>query len=293
MTTQADSMSAIDFLIFMEHPGSLSSIIDEFHTIVPRQEVKALSSSNHTMNEEQENYCMRITRFLHCRVKLNGNRKVLDAYHVDGYEHKRKYIYTKSPSVNNTDKYLQMVWDKNVEVIVVPSRSENKVNFHQYWSSNEGAVIECANFKIETLEVTTKPHYVLTLLILTNQKGRTHRISHFEYTAWPVNSSFHDLRAFSDFVTTINELYTYLEKHKSSNDLGPIIVHCIDGSNSSGVFCVLDTCVTEFKKTGMLSIASTVKKMRQQIYGCMNRLNNYVFCYRLLHVYVKYEMGMN
>ncbi|XP_057328697.1 tyrosine-protein phosphatase non-receptor type 9-like [Microplitis mediator] len=292
MTTQANSISAIDFLIFMEHPGSLSSIIDEYYTIVSRQEVKALSSSNHTMHEEQENSCTRIIRFLHCRVKLNGNRNVLNANYVDGYEHKRKYISTRSPSENNTDKYLQMVWDKNVKIIVVPSRSENKVNFHQYWSSNKGAVIECAKFQIETLEVTTKPHYVLSLLILTNQKGRTHRISHFEYTAWPVDSFCHDRKAFLDVVSNINELYTYLEKHKSSNDFGPMIVHCIDGSNSAGVFCVVDTCVTEFKKTGMLSISSTVKKMRQQIYGSMNRLNDYVFCYRLLHVYVKYEMVM-
>nr|AUO16838.1 putative tyrosine phosphatase 1 [Microplitis mediator bracovirus] len=104
MTTQADSMSAIDFLIFMEQPESLSSIVDEYYTIVPRQGVKALSSSNQTMNEEQENCCMRIIRFLRCRVKLNDNRNVLNANYVDGYEHKQKYIYTKSPSENNTDK---------------------------------------------------------------------------------------------------------------------------------------------------------------------------------------------
>ncbi|XP_057321125.1 tyrosine-protein phosphatase non-receptor type 9-like [Microplitis mediator] len=293
MTTPADSMSAIDFLIFMEHPGSLSSIGDEYYTTVPQQEVKAFSSSNYTMNEEQENCCMRIIRFLQCRVKLSGNQNGLDANYIDGYEHKRKYIYTTSPSENNTDKYLQMVWDKNAEIIVVPSRLENNVNFHQYWSSNEGAVIEYANFKVETLQVTTKPNYVLTLLILTNQKGRTHRISHFEYTAWPVDEFSHDLRAFMDFVSNINELYSYIEKHMSSNDPGPIIVHCIDGSNSSGVFCVLDTSITEFKKTGGLSIASTVKKIRQQIYGCMNQLNDYFFCYRLLHVYVRYEMGIN
>ncbi|AAW51792.1 PTP 4 [Bracoviriform demolitoris] len=216
MTTQPDSMSAIDFLIFMEHPVSLSSIADEYYTIVPRQEVKALSSSNQTMNEEQEHSCMRIIRFLHCRVKLSGNRNVLNANYVDGYEHKRKYIYTKSPCANNVDEYLQMMWDKNVEIIVVPSRSENDVNFHQYWSPNEGAVIEYDNFKIETLEVTTKPQYILTLLILTNRKGRIHRISHFEYTAWPVYSICHDLRAFLDFVSNINEQYTYLEKHKPS-----------------------------------------------------------------------------
>lgn len=280
-------MRIVDFINFIQKPDSLSCIVQEHRAMVPEQEDGASNSSNQAVNKAQNDHNLPpIVHLLCSRVNLLTKEKVLSARFVDGYKHKRKYIVTTNSCDNNTDTYLQMVWDKNVQIVVMTSPLAEKDNFNRFWSVNKGTVIACNNFQIETLEIITNPHFVLTLLVLTDQKGHARKLSHFQYTAWPADNFSHDPEAFLDFFFNINNLYADLKKHETFRNLGPIIVDCIGNNSSSEVFCVLDICVTELTKTKLLSIANTVKKVRQQKYDCMNRLSDYVFCYHLIHAYL-------
>ncbi|XP_057334472.1 tyrosine-protein phosphatase non-receptor type 9-like [Microplitis mediator] len=280
-------MRIMDFINFIQKPGSLSCIVQEHRAMVSEQEDGASTSSDQAVNKAQNGNNLRPIGHLLCnRVNLHSKEKVLSARFVDGYKHKRKYIITTNSCENNTDKYLQMVWDKNVQIVVMTSVFAEEDNFNRFWSLNGSSVIACNNFQIETLEIMTNPHFVLTLLVLTDQKGQAPKLSHFQYTAWPADNFFHDPKAFLDFFFNINNLYADSKKYKTFRNLGPIIVDCIGNNSSSEVFCVLDICVTELKKIGLLYIANAVMKVRQQKYGCMDRLSNYVLCYRLIHTYV-------
>nr|AYU58928.1 protein tyrosine phosphatase 3 [Microplitis similis bracovirus] len=277
----------MDFINFIRKPDSLSCIIQEYRAMVPAQEDGTTNSSNQAVNRAQdENNVLPIVRLLYSRVNLLSKEKVMNSRFVDGYKQKRKFIVTTNSCENSINKYLQMLWDKNVQIVVMTSPYAEKDNFNRFWGLNEHTVITCNNFQIETLEIITKPHFVLTLLVLIDQKGQRRKLSHFQYTAWPADGFSHDPKVFLDFFFNINSLYADLRKHKTIGNVGPITVDCIDNNSSSEVFCVLDICLTELKKTGMLSIANAVKKVRQQKYGCMNRLNDYVFCYHLIHAYL-------
>ncbi|AAW51793.1 PTP 3 [Bracoviriform demolitoris] len=287
MPIEDKRMRIMDFINFVRKPDSLSCIIQEYRAIVPEQEDGASKSCNQAVNRAQdENNALPIVRLVHSRVNLFSKEKVMSARYVDGYNHKQKFIITINSCENNTDKYLQMLWDNNVQIVVTTSSHAEKNNFNRFWSLNERTVITYNNFQIETLEIITKPHFVLTLLVLTDQKGQARKLSHFQYTAWPADGFSHDPKAFLDFFFNIDSLYADLRKHKTIGNVGPITIDCIDNNSSSEVFCVLDICLTEVKKTGMLSIANAVKKVRQKKYGCMNRLNDYVFCYHLIHAYL-------
>ncbi|CAH2101437.1 unnamed protein product [Euphydryas editha] len=69
--------------------------------------------------------------------------------------------------------------------------------------------------------------------------------------------------------------------------LGPIIVHCSAGVGRTGVFCAVDSCLSQLLKTKTISVPETVLKIRQQRYSSVPATEQYVFIYRILYEFVK------
>ncbi|XP_044582819.1 tyrosine-protein phosphatase non-receptor type 2-like [Cotesia glomerata] len=284
-------INASDFLSFINKPDSLTRIIEEYYAIVPKHEKKENSVSAQNENKCKKELGMHLTRYLESCIKLRNDGTVLDASFVDGYDIKRKYICIKSLQQDDCDKFWQLVSNYKVQIIVLISRLSDK-KCYQYWSSKEGCVKVMDKFRIKTLKISIKPHYNLTLLSLTDKFGRVQKISHYQYTAWPEDNFSHKPNAFIDFYCNIKDMCLQLGRQTADKKIAPIIVQCLDGIGSSAVFCVFDICAARFDKTGTLSLPSVLKKGRQQKYGFMNCLDDYVLCYQLLAVYVKEKLFM-
>nr|ACE75215.1 protein tyrosine phosphatase [Glyptapanteles flavicoxis] len=284
----AVDINGSDFLHFMNKPDSLTSIIAEYYSIVPKQEEEQNSTSAQNENKCKNENGVQLVRSLHRRVKLSNKEIITDASFVDGYDFERKYICIKNLRENDCEKFWRAVWNHKVQIIVLISRSSDKN--YQYWSPKEGYIMVGDKFKIKTLKISINPHYNLTLLSLTDQADREQKISHYRYTAWPSDDFSHQPDAIIDFVCHVNDMWLQSGRQTADKKMAPIIVQCLDGIGSSAVFCVFDICVAQFDKTGSLSLPSVLKKARQQKYGFMNHLNDYILCYQLLEVYVKRKL---
>nr|ACE75315.1 protein tyrosine phosphatase [Glyptapanteles indiensis] len=284
----AVNINGRDFLHFMDKPGSLSSIIAEYYSFVPKQEEEQNSLSAQNVIEGIKGRGMQLVRYLRSCVKLRNEETILEASFIDGYQFYRKYMCIKSVQDNDCEKFWRAVWNHKVQIIVMISQSS--VPSYQYWFPKEGCVIVGDKFKVKTLKISIKPHYNLTLLALTDQSSRVQKISHYQYTAWPQDSFSHQPDALIDFFCNVNDMWLQLGRQTTDKKMAPIIVQCLDGIGSSAVFCVFDICVAQFDKTGTLSLPSVLKKVRQQKYGYINHLNDYVLCYQLLGVYVKRKL---
>nr|ACE75221.1 protein tyrosine phosphatase [Glyptapanteles flavicoxis] len=285
----AVNINGRDFLQFMNKPDSLTSIIAEYYSLVPEREEEQNSLSAQNVIESIKGRGMQLVCYLNRCVKLRNKETILNASFIDGYQFHRKYMCIKSLQDNDCDKFWRAVWNHKVQIIVLISRSSDKN--YQYWSPKEGCVMVGDKFKIKTLKISINPHYNLTLLVLTDQYGRVQKISHYQYTAWPSDNFSHQPDALIDFFCNVNDMWLQLERQTIDKKIAPIIVQCLDGISSSAVFCVFDICVAQFDKTGSLSLPSVLKKARQQKYGYMNDLNDYVFCYQLLGIYVKRKLS--
>ncbi|KAJ8881291.1 hypothetical protein PR048_017771 [Dryococelus australis] len=82
-------------------------------------------------------------------------------------------------------------------------------------------------FKIKTLEIKIKPHYISTALSLTDQSGRERKISHYQYTAWPRDKFAHKPDALIDFLHNVNDTYVNLEKQAGKKP-APMILHSLE-----------------------------------------------------------------
>ncbi|KAG8039269.1 hypothetical protein G9C98_003576 [Cotesia typhae] len=66
----------------------------------------------------------------------------------------------------------------------------------------------------------------------------------------------------------------------------PIIVHSLMGVDRSAAFCAVDIEISQYNNTGIISLASTVVKIREQRHNSLADFHYYLFCYRVLAKYV-------
>ncbi|XP_061709602.1 tyrosine-protein phosphatase non-receptor type 9-like [Cydia pomonella] len=286
MTTEFPYISAMDFLTRMDDPYCLDLIHEEYNTI----ELTRRSFAEPDNGAGRSGCSMVAHQFFRC---LKTEERYHGASFVDGFDScngQRKYICVSNPEEEDCEKFWQLAWRHEVTTIVKASRRAEAESY-QYWSSTEGSEIECGGFRVKTLKISEKPRFTLTVLRLSDRADREREIQHYQYTAWH-NSFEDDPLVFLSFVCSLNETYTISEKkQRGGKKPGAVMVHCSDGLSCSAVYCILDICVTQFKSTGTLSVANTLQKLRRQKYSCLNRIEDYTFCYQAMHVFVLGEMG--
>ncbi|KAH0545782.1 hypothetical protein KQX54_003024 [Cotesia glomerata] len=203
-----------------------------------------------------------------CHGLQPKNLVIPGASFIDGYETKRKFICTEYPREKDCDLFWQTVWDNKVKIIVLTCKLTDKC--YQYWSPKEGYVLATKNFKITTSSIKIDSHYTLTslTLITSELKPKQKRmIFHYQYTAWPRDKFPHQPDAFINFYHFVNSTYVKLKSRATEKKFPPILVHCLDGVGSSSVFCAFDICITQFHRTGLLSLPNVLSKMQEQKHG--------------------------
>ncbi|XP_063230446.1 uncharacterized protein LOC134535307 [Bacillus rossius redtenbacheri] len=277
MTAEIEDLSAIDFLLLMDGPDSLDLIRQEYHII--EQNRRSLEESG---NEPANEGCRQLLLVFLCCIKRYPRADFIDGYRA--YDGQKKYICVSDPKAEDCEKFWESAWCREVTTIVNISQRTDEESY-QYWSSCEGSEIECRSFRVKTLKVTKRSRFISTLLCLSDRGNREHQIFHYHYTAWPINSNGNDPLIFLSFVCSLNDTYTLLKKNQPAGwKPGAVLVHCNDGSSSSVVYCILDICITQFKYTGTVPVASTLQKMERQEYSCLNwDAGDYIFCYQAIH----------
>ncbi|XP_063218593.1 receptor-type tyrosine-protein phosphatase S-like [Bacillus rossius redtenbacheri] len=277
MTIEFEYLSAIDFLLLMDNLDSYDLIRQEYYII--EQNLTSFEESNDV--PDNKGYRQLLHRFL-CCMKKYPRANFIDGY--DAYDREQKYICVSDPEAENCEKFWESAWYRKVTTIVnISQRGEEEC--YQYWGSSKGSEIECGGFRVKTLKVTKRTRFISTLLRLSDRGNHERQIWHYHYTAWPINNSENDPLMFLSFVCSLNDTYTLFKKNQPAGwKPGVILIHCNDGTSSSAVYCILDICVTQFKYTGTVPVASTLQKMRRQAHSCLNfDADDYIFCYQAIH----------
>lgn len=287
MTTKFPDISAVDFLIFMDDPDYRGRIRQEYNTIIELTR----RNSKEPGNEAGRDGCLplmhQFIRSLKTEERYQG-ASFIDSYDAD--DRPQKYICVSSPEKEDCAKFWELAWRRKVTTIVKTSRRAEEESY-QYWSSTEGSEMEYAGFRVKTLKISEKPRFTLTVLRLSDRADRDRQIRHYQYTAGR-NIAEDDPLIFLSFVCSLNDTFSIGKKNQPVNTKPEaVLVHCSDGLSCSAVYCILDICVTQFKCTGTLSVASALQKLRQQKFCCLNDIDDYIFCYQAIHVYVLGEMG--
>ena len=176
------------------------------------------------------------------RVKLSGgSNDYINASYVTVEEVKCSYIVTQGPLRNTIHHFWEMIWEQKTTGIVMLCRCEEsgREKSAQYWPKEVHGCLVAGNFMVECYECTESDSYTVSSLEILNMETQEIRtLLHFHYRAWPDFGVPQDEGDFVGFLTAVRNSGVLRPS------VGPAVVHCSAGIGRSGVFVLVDVCLS-------------------------------------------------
>lgn len=127
-----------EFIQYMKQKGR-KGLCDEYNEIKSKYADGSFDNARMRTNQHKNRYTD-VLCYDHSRVKLSvvdddSSSDYINANFVDGYMQKKAFISTQGPLPKTTNDFWRMVWEQDVVVIVMTTRTVERcrVKCHQYW----------------------------------------------------------------------------------------------------------------------------------------------------------------
>lgn len=179
--------------------------------------------------------------------------------HPCRYKAPKAYIATQGPVPNSFISFWRMIWQFDVEIIVMVTHEVEKgrMKCHRYWPdpTSEPSVkqLRYGDLVVTHLLTQVHKHYALRVFEITNGTT-TKTVKQFAYLSWPdhgVPLATAELLGFRNAVRS------------GRNDLTkPLVVHCSAGVGRTGTYIAIDRLLEQCFDQVPLEVDPIVKEMR-------------------------------
>ncbi|XP_072305806.1 receptor-type tyrosine-protein phosphatase beta-like [Eucyclogobius newberryi] len=244
------------------------------------------SRAGTTEANQNKNRYPYIVPYDHCRVRLSVQNQnpfsdYINANYVPGGGTERDFICTQGPLPHTVADFWRMVWEQNVQIIVMVTALRHKdiVLCENYWPF-EPSIVQHGRIQVTTVKRQQGPDCVITTMKLRQRDcpAADRTVTHYYYSSWPDMGVPKDPASLCAFTEHVRLHLETLPR------LGPSVVHCSAGVGRSGTFVALlwlmQLCVRGIRP----DVRAAVEDLRLHRMWMVQKLQQYVFVYQcLLH----------
>ncbi|KAK3091173.1 hypothetical protein FSP39_017709 [Pinctada imbricata] len=208
----------------------------------------------------------------------------INAVYLPAYREKNNFIITQMPLTNTIMDFWRLIHHQKVSTIVMlntlDTKDENDLGV--YWPTGNGSET-FGDFKVDIVNTSVDEDGDMEIVNLSytykEQEPRTVRL--FKAIFWPEDMTTpSSIRAFLKLIDTAN---LHHQRTKST----PIIVHCINGCEKSGLYCVLQVVLERLKLDQDVGIQQIIKQMRSRRPQIIPNFEQFQFCHDVVIEFMK------
>ncbi|KAL3879952.1 hypothetical protein ACJMK2_032228 [Sinanodonta woodiana] len=215
------------------------------------------------------------------RVFLNsfpGRNDYINAVVLPSHRRKQGFIMTQMPLTGTVIDFWRMIHDLEVNTIVMlNSESYKGHDIGVYWPKTDAA--RYGPFSVRLAKQEEGRNYIqrtLSFSVIGLQQEQF--VTQFQFSNWPKHVEAPESTAFLEILDIIGSW---------QKDEKPIIVHCLNGAERSGLYCVISTVIERLKREKDVAILQTIKRMRAIRHQIIPNYEQYRFCHECIIEYMK------
>jgi len=222
----------------------------------------------------------------HSRVKLvSAVSDYINASYIRGYGNDVSYIASQGPTSTTLPDFWLMVWQHNVNVIVMLTSlvEKGRVKCEQYWPSS--ATADYGDLSVSLVDEAHHVFYTVRHLLLRPRlsecAGKEIRQLHF--TAWPDFECPDNPQQLIDFVHIVRTESRLL----ATDNPYLVITHCSAGVGRTGTLIALDMLMHQVSNKRNIDVFGTVLDIRKDRYLMVQSEEQYLFLYQCVWQYIQ------
>ncbi|XP_006834292.1 PREDICTED: receptor-type tyrosine-protein phosphatase C-like [Chrysochloris asiatica] len=209
--------------------------------------------------------------------------KYINASFIVSYWKTEMMIAAQGPLKETIGDFWQMIFQRKIKVIVMLTdlNSGPQETCAQYWGEGQQTY---GDIEVALKGTNTSSIYTLREFELRHAKRKDTRIVYqYQYSNWKVEELPEEPKELISLIQSLKQKLpkNFTKANKCYKNV-PLLIHCRDGAQQTGIFCALLNLLESAETEEVVDVFQVVKSLRKSRPGMVSSFEQYQFLYDII-----------